>query len=551
MLTQIRIRDFAIIEELELELSTGLTVVTGETGAGKSIMIDAIGLVLGDRAETGSIRHGAAKAEISLMLETDRQTILDWLQTHDIEAEEQCLLRRVITSEGRSRAYINGSAVTLSMLRELGEQLVEISGQNTHQSLVKAARQRTLLDNHAGLGTQLQELGSVWEELHQLSLQLDQLTASRSEHQARLDLLTFQLQELQALELQSNELNSLYEEQKRLAHADQLLQNASEAVLLLYENDPSIYQQLSTLAASLSDSSRFDQRFTESSELIESAAIKIQEAVENLRFLQSEFDCDPARLGEVDDRLSKIHGLARKHQVEPGKLFEKWQQLESELAELTAPEQTPEALQKQLDEKITVYDTLAKKITRKRRQSAKKMSELITSAMQGLGMEGGEFEIGLMPLAENERRKSGLETIEFQVSANPGLPAKPLAKVASGGELSRISLAIQLIAAAQSDLPTLIFDEVDVGIGGAVAETVGKQLRELGNHCQVFCVTHLPQVAALGHQHLQVVKNKQKESTNTQLDTLSKQARIEEIARMLGGQKITAQTLAHAEEMLG
>jgi len=485
------------------------------------------------------------------MLETDKPAIRNWLQAQEIEIEEQCLLRRVITKEGRSRAYINGSAVTLSMLRELGEQLVEISGQNTHQSLVKTIRQRDLLDNHAGISAQLRELASIWQDLQQLQQQLEQLTANQSEHQAKLDLLTFQLQELQALELLPDEVDTMYQEQKRLSHADQLLNNATEAVQLLYENDTSVYQQLSSLSTTLNESIRFDQSFAESAELIDSATILIQEAAENLRQLQNAFDSDPQRLSDIEDRLTKIHSLARKHQVEPDLLHDKWQQLETDLAALNAPEQTPELLRERVAEKSTAYDTLAGKISKARQKSAQVMGAAITSAMQDLGMEGGQFEIQLTPLAQGERRKAGVETIEFLVSANPGQPVKPLAKVASGGELSRISLAIQLIAAAQSDLPTLIFDEVDVGIGGAIAETVGKQLRELGQHCQVFCVTHLPQVAAQGHQHLQVIKSKQQQSTQTQLDSLSKEARVEEIARMLGGQKITEQTLAHAEEMLG
>jgi len=551
MLTQISIRDFAIIEELDLELHMGLTVVTGETGAGKSIMIDAIGLVLGDRAEAGNVRHGAEKADITLTLDGHKKVIRDWLESHDLDNEEQCLLRRVITAEGRSRAYINGTPATLSMLRELGEQLVEISGQNSHQSLLKLPAQRELLDVQAGLENELKDLQNIWKQLQDTRQRLQQLQNNQAEHQAKLDLLTFQLQELSSLALKQNELEQLHEEQTRLANADGLLQTASDAILQLYEDDPSLYQQLSSLSSRLHESTLYDSQFRDPAELLDNALIQIQEAVELLRNINDAIDADPQRLAATEERLSLAHNLARKHQVEPKLLFEKWQRMEAELESLQSPEQSAEELEKKLIQIIGNYDKLAEKISKVRQVAANEMNQAITEAMQTLGMEGGRFEIQLTPLPENERRATGREQIEFLVSANPGQPLKPLAKVASGGELSRISLAIQLIAAVQSDLPTLIFDEVDAGIGGAVAETVGKQLRALGKHCQVFCVTHLPQVAAQGHQHLQVVKSKQKQQTQTHLDTLDNQARIDEIARMLGGQKITPQTLAHAKEMLG
>ena len=551
MLSHIRIRDFAIIEELDLELHNGLTVVTGETGAGKSIMIDAIGLVLGDRAEAGNVRHGAEKADITLTLDNSKKEIINWLKAHDLDSDEQCLLRRVITTEGRSRAYINGAPATLGMLRELGEQLVEISGQNSHQSLLKLPTQRELLDTQAGLENELKDLEKIWKQLQDYQHRLEELQNNQAEHQAKLDLLTFQLQELSSLALKENELETLNQEQTRLANADQLLQIASDTMRQLYEDDPSIYQQLSTLSSRLQESVRFDGQFKEPAELLDNALIQIQEAVDLLRNINDAIDVDPQRLAETEERLSLTHSLARKHQVDPEQLYEKWQQMEAELASLQSPEQSVEELEKKLAQTIKEYDKLAIKISKARQVAASKMNQAITEAMQTLGMEGGQFKIELAALPENERRKTGLEQIEFMVSANPGQPLKPLSKVASGGELSRISLAIQLIAAAQNDLPTLIFDEVDSGIGGAVAETVGKQLRALGKHCQVFCVTHLPQVAAQGHQHLQVVKNKQKKNTQTHLDTLDKKARVEEIARMLGGQKITPQTLAHAEEMLG
>ena len=550
MLTHIRIRDFAIIEELDLELHDGLTVVTGETGAGKSIMVDAIGLVLGDRADAGSVRHGAERAEITLTLETSSPAIHDWLAAHDIESDGQCLLRRVITAEGRSRATINGTPVTIGMLRELGEQLVEISGQNTHQSLLQHPMQRELLDAQAGLENELAALEKIWMQIQADEQRLDALQTHQAEHQAKMDLLTFQLQELSALALGENELEKLDQEQTQLAHAEQLLQTASEAISRLYEADDAIHQQLSTIASRLRENTRLDARFQEPSELLESAMIQVQEAVESLRSTQDSIDIDPQRLAKTEARLSQAHSLARKHQVEPEQLYEKWQQLEAELAALQSPEQTPEELEKRLEKQYAEYDKRAATISKKRKATAKEMNRAVTDAMQTLGMEGGRFEIRLTTLPENERSKTGREQIDFLVSANPGQPLKPLAKVASGGELSRISLAIQLIAAAHSKLPTLIFDEVDAGIGGAVAETVGKQLRTLGKHCQVFCVTHLPQIAAQGHQHFRVSKQKKKNHTSTRMQALDQQARIDEIARMLGGQKITQQTLAHAEEML-
>lgn len=551
MLSHIRIRDFAIIEELDLELHNGLTVVTGETGAGKSIMIDAIGLVLGDRAESGNVRHGADKADITLTLDNNKGEIINWLKAHDLDSDEQCLLRRVITAEGRSRAYINGAPATLGMLRELSEQLVEISGQNSHQSLLKLPTQRELLDTTASLENELKDLQEIWKHLQDYQQRLEQLQNNQAEHQAKLDLLSFQLQELSSLALKENELEKLNKEQTRLANTDQLIQTASHTLQQLYEDDSSIYQQLSGLSSRLLESIRFDSQFKEPAELLDNALIQIQEAVDLLRSISDALDSDPQHLAETEERLSLVHDLARKHQVNPKLLYEKWMRMEAELESLQSPEQSVAELEKKLAQTINEYDKLATKISKARQAAANRMNQAVTKAMQTLGMEGGQFKIELTPLPENERRKTGLEQIEFMVSANPGQPLKPLSKVASGGELSRISLAIQLIAAAQNDLPTLIFDEVDSGIGGAVAETVGQQLRALGKHCQVFCVTHLPQVAAQGHQHLQVVKSKQKQHTQTHLDTLGNQARIDEIARMLGGQNITPQTLAHAEEMLG
>ncbi len=551
MLTHIQIQDFAIIDYLDLDLSAGMTAITGETGAGKSIMLDAIGLVLGDRAEASMVRHGANKADISVSLDINQAEVLAWLETYDFDADGECILRRVITSEGRSRGYINGSATTVAKLRELGEKLVNIHGQHAHQVLLKPADQRDLLDSHGKLDSLVTKIRQAYDQWHDARQQLDNANQSQDARQSRLDLLSFQYNELQELGLKADEMTELEANLNRLTHVDRLQKYALNGFELLYESDSqSVYAQLNSVLQDVREASEIDTSFGDTVELLESTLIQVEEAAHNLREQGDRLESDPQQLALLESRYNRAQELAKKHHVLPEALPELETRIEEELQQLENPEHSLEAMEQALAKAATRYDELATKLTRQRRKIANALEKRITAAMQGLGMEGGKFGIEITVKQAGEPSPKGTDRVQFMVSANPGQPLKPLNSVASGGELSRISLAIQLVATENMQLPTLIFDEVDSGIGGAVAEVVGRQLRSLGERCQVFCVTHLPQVAAFGHHHLQVEKTKTADMTQTRLIPLTDSQRTEEIARMLGGTSITPQTLAHAEEML-
>ncbi len=557
MLSHIHLKNFAIIEKLDLELKTGMTALTGETGAGKSILIDAIGLVLGDRAESGVVRHGADKAEITLTVELDdTPSAQAWLAEQDLSDDndgDQCILRRVITSNGKSRAWINGSPCNLSMLRQLGEQLVDIHGQHEHQSLMKKDMQRKLLDDFSNIDNSQQKLlfktAAAFNEWKALKTKLENLSDHNSAHQAKLDLLRFQTQELDDLQLTETEATQLDEEHARLSNAGQLLETSSQSVLKLYDaDDQSIYSNISTVLQQLEDGTQLDAKLKEPLEILQSVQIQIQEASDQLRHYQDSVGLDPERLNWVNSRLATLHELSRKHQTKPELLFSKWQSLHKELKELDSDEYDLDALQEKLAISELAYLTQASKLTKVRNQVAQQLSQGVSKAMQKLGMEGGRFVISLQPYENFSSH--GMDNIEFQVSANPGQPLKPIIKVASGGELSRISLAIQMIAAQRITLPALIFDEVDSGIGGGIAEIVGQQLRKLGSNRQVLCVTHLPQVASQAHNHYKVTKIKGDQSTSTGMLVLDDNQRIKEVARMMGGIEITESTLNLASEML-
>ncbi len=550
MLEHIQIRNFAIIDELDLELKDGFTVITGETGAGKSIMVDAIALVLGARAKSGVVKHGQQKADIALVLNSDSKEIKHWLNEHDLEDDEQCLLRRVITSEGKSRCYINGNSVTLSMMGDLSQQLVEISGQNTHQNLLSPAYQLKILDNHANLQTDLVKLNKYWEEWRDYSHTLEELQSNSNERQLRLDLVQFQLQELQELALLPGEIESLHASQNKLAHADQLITTTSLIQSTLYETENAIHHQLTQTSQQLQEISYLESKLDNPQNLINAAMIHIQEAADELRNIRDGIESDPALLNDIEQRLDLAHSLARKHRIEPEQLAEKLQKLEDEYHNLSDPLQDPKALEKAMLIAEKRYDKLAQSISRTRKKVAHELSAKITNVIQSVGLEGGKVEIALTANNNQGRKAFGLESVAIMATMNPGQPLAALSKVASGGELSRLSLAIQLITAEKMQYPTLIFDEVDAGIGGATAETVGKLLQNLSKHCQIFCITHLPQIAAKGQHHLKVDKHKTRTHTQTNLVPLNKQQRIEEIARMLGGENLTKESVAHATEML-
>ncbi len=552
MLSHIHLRNFAIIENLDLELKAGMTALTGETGAGKSILIDAIGLVLGDRAESGVVRHGAEKAEITLTVDIDdTPTAQQWLVKQDLldEGDDDCILRRVITSKGKSRAWINGTPCNLGMLRQLGEQLVDIHGQHEHQSLMKKNMQRQLLDDYAkndGLITQTSKAFYTWKKLNDRMISLSEKS---SEHQAKLDLLRFQTQELNELQLSEGEANNLDEEHARLSNAGELLTSTSKSVSLLYDSDDqSIYSNINDILSLLEGASELDENLREPLNILQNAQIQIQEVADSLRRYHDSVGLDPERLDWVNNRMTTLHDLSRKHKTRPDSLFNKWQDLLLELKTLDSDEYNIDALEEKLAEQKTNYLTISNELSISRQKSAKKLSIGVSKAMQELGMEGGKFTITFKD--KEQFSASGMDDIEFTVSANPGQPLKPLIKVASGGELSRISLAIQMIAAQRLTLPALIFDEVDSGIGGGIAEVVGQQLRKLGKGRQVLCVTHLPQVASQAHNHFKVTKIKGTDSTSTGILILNKDQRIQETARMMGGIEITDSTLNLAKEML-
>ena len=551
MLSHIHLKNFAIVESLDLELKPGMTALTGETGAGKSILIDAIGLVLGDRADSGVVRHGADKAEITLTVDIENLPhARQWLTDQDLgEDDEQCILRRVISSSGKSRAWINGSPCNLGMLRQLGEQLVDIHGQHEHQSLMKKDMQRKLLDDFAENEKPLKKVKKTYQVWKSLNDKLNILMHQNSDHQAKLDLLRFQTQELDELNLGENEAQQLDEEHARLSNAGQLIEATSLSLVELYDADEqSVYASISNILHKLESAGQLDTRLKEPCEMLQQAQIQIQEASDALRRYQESVDLDPERLLWVNTRITQLHDLSRKHQTTPDLLFEKWQSLHADLASLDSDEYDIDALQSKLALAEKDYLKAAKSLEKRREKAARELSSGVTKAMQTLGMEGGKFAISIRQTTDFTAH--GMNTIEFQVCANPGQPLKPLVKVASGGELSRISLAIQMIAAQRMTLPALIFDEVDSGIGGGIAEVVGQQLRKLGKERQVLCVTHLPQVASQAHHHYKVSKIKQRFNTSTGLVMLNDKQRIEEVSRMMGGLEITSSTRDVAREML-
>ncbi len=552
MLTHIHIWNFAIVESLDIEFESGLTVLTGETGAGKSILLDALGLALGDRADTSVIRHGSDKADISVSFSVNEAPQASaWLAQHEMESENECIIRRSISRKGGSKAFINGIPSTVQQLRELGEMLVDLHGQHEHQSLLHKDIQRQLLDDYARHKDLLGQVAELYTNWQNLSRDFARLSQANTDRDSRLELLRYQVQELEALDLQAGETEKLEQELKRLSNANQLLTVTQTVIGNLDENEHNAVSSiLSQSATDISDLTRVDEKLAPIAELLNTGIIQVQETISELRHYAESLELDPERLSEVEQRITDIHNLSRKHRVEPEDLVELFPKLKQEQEDLEQADVKLGDLQKQIETAKSAYQKASKKLSNSRKKTATSLSEKITDAMQGLSLQGGQFKAEIIPLEEAQWSSHGAENIEFLVSANPGMPLKALNKVASGGELSRISLAIQVITAQATRIPTLIFDEVDVGIGGGVAEVVGLQLRALGQHRQVVCVTHLPQVAALGHHHYQVSKSTDQTTTVTQINPLDTTQRIDEIARMLGGIKITEQTLSHAKEMI-
>jgi DNA repair protein RecN (Recombination protein N) len=547
MLRTLSIRDFVIVDAIELEFSPGFTVFTGETGAGKSILIDALALALGGRADASVVREGAARTEISADFAASSE-VESWLADNGFDAEEGAvLLRRVIDNAGRSRAFINGGSATATQLREVGEMLIDIHGQHAHQSLLRADAQRGLLDSQAGLQEQVKDVALAYKAWRALAKQREQFEADAKNVLLERERLEWQVGELDKLAPKPGEWAEVSNEHSRLSHAASLIEGAQEALNAISESeDNPMLSRLSALTAKLGKLADVDAALRPVLESLEPARIQMQEAVYALNDYLGRVELDPARLEEVETRMDALHSTARKFHVAPEELPVEHERLAGELRQL-ADASDLDALRAQEQKLQDAYQAAARKLSAARAKAARALGEAVTAAMQDLSMAGGRFEIALNPV---EPAAYGLEHVEFLVAAHAGTSARPLAKVASGGELARISLAISVIASTATATPTLIFDEVDSGIGGGVAEVVGRLLKRLGSQRQVLCVTHLPQVASQANQHFQVAKQSSDGRTLSHIAALDAKARVEEIARMLGGIEITATTRKHARELL-
>lgn len=552
MLLNLNIIDLAVVKSLDLDLEKGMSVLTGETGAGKSILLTALGLALGDRADSGYVRPGCKRAEINLEFDlSDAPQALEWLTENELDDGRNCLIRRTVSEDGRSKAYINNRPVTLQSLQELSEKLVEIHGQHAHLTLLNSDEQRRLLDSFAKNQPLLDSVNACYRQWHQAHKELAALKKASIDQTEREELLRYQIEELSQLDLANFNYTALSEEHRKLANLGQILNIGQRQVDMLYENDQlSVIQMLSHSAGELTHLARFATELNEICSLLSEAQIQIEEAALQLRrFLESQ-EADPAYLETLENQIGVIQNLSRKHHVTPDELPELATRLEHELDGLTHSSERIEALEASTSQFLAKYREYVSQLSKQRRAGAEKLQQQISAMIKELGMPQGEFLVEITELDNGEPKLNGLDKIEFLVSANPGLPAKPLAKVASGGELSRISLAIQVTTSSDKTTPTMIFDEVDSGIGGGIAEIVGQKLRSLSHNRQVMCVTHLPQVAAQAHHHLYVEKNHKTDITSSNVRLLDAEERIKEIARMLGGVNITANTLAHAKEML-
>lgn len=549
MLVRLSIRDFVLVDRLELEFSSGFGALTGETGAGKSILVDALAFALGERADVGLLRAGQERAEVSASFDvTALPEVKAWLAVNDFADDGELLLRRVLDAGGRSRAYLNGSAATLAQVREVAEWLVDIHGQHAHQSLLRADAQRALLDDQAGLSVAVREVGEAWKTWRETKAALEAATSDGAALVEERERLEWQVQELDALSFSGDEWGTINQEHKRLAHAASLVEGAQFALGVLADGDNACEAQVDSAAHKLESLAEFDPQMAEIGALVASASAELAEAVSALRRYADHAELEPQRFAEVERRLEAIISLARKYRVAPEMLPEMLLAWRVRLEELGAAADL-EGLARRVEEARRRYDGLAGKLSLARKKAAKSLGAKVSHAMQELALGGGRFEIALLPVEGGAAY--GAEQIEFRVGGLAANEAKPLAKVASGGELSRISLAIQVVTSQAARVPTLIFDEVDVGIGGGVAEVVGRLLARLGQGRQVLCVTHLPQVAARADWQWQVAKSREEGGVKSRVTSLDDNGRVEEIARMLGGVEITATTRQHARELLG
>ena len=550
MLTQLTVSNYAIAERVELQFSHGMTALTGETGAGKSIVLDALGLAMGGRADAGAVRHGAKRADITATFDVSRiAEAREWLEEHELDDENDCILRRVISKDGRSRAFINGQPCPLTHLKDLGGTLMDIHSQHQHQSLLRKETHRKLLDQFAVAETLADNTRQAWKTWNNTKQRLNERQQNADEAEARIQLLRYQVEELDRLALEGNEQDALETEQSQLSHAEGVLHSCHQATMLCTEDDSSAAALLRQALQQLEQLPIEVPALAETIQMLNEAQIQITEAGDNLRHFVDDYDADPTRLSAVEERLSAIYQMARKHRITPEQLPELHQSLSEELASLDDGEGSVEKLEAELESQRAEFDQISAALSDARQAAAANLDQRIAQELAQLSMPAVQFVTHLSRNKDNEPAPHGMEEVEFLVSANPGQPARPLAKVASGGELSRISLAIQVVVAQTSTTPTLVFDEVDVGIGGGTAEVVGRLLRSLGDKGQVLCVTHLAQVAAQCHQHLFVSKFTESDATFSRIESLDDTGRITEVARMLGGVDMTEHTIAHATEM--
>ena len=548
MLQELTIKNLALIEHLQLPFANGFTTLTGETGAGKSILLDALGLTLGERADSNLVRHDTPKADVTALF--DIQTlphIQAWLTEQELEDEEHCYLRRTVTAEGRSKAYINGYPVAANQLKTLGAMLIDIHGQHEHQNLLSAHKQIDLLDAYAHHPKLLENTQLAYKNWQGFKKSLTELQEAQADVQSKLELLNFQKHEFDEVKPQHGEYETLSEEQNQLSHANEIKQACEKAYQSIEEEQGAV-DALNHAIQQLQDIVSYNPSLAATIEQLNSSLIEIQEASSEIYRQAEHIELDPMQLQDTEERLASLFGLAKKYQLEPEQLLEKHQQIEQELNLLENSGTSLEQLKKQVKIAASEYEKQAKLLTQSRKKAAVQLTKVVTNGMHNLGMENGLFSIQLESISTPASK--GLDKATFMVTANKGQPLQALSKVASGGELSRISLAIQVATSEVASLPTLIFDEVDVGIGGGIAEVVGEKMQTLGLTKQVLSITHLPQVASHGHQHLFIQKKTENEQTTTKVSVLSENSRVEELARMLGGKDLTEQSRKHALEML-
>lgn len=553
MLNRIEIRNFAIIDELAVDFGPDLTVLTGETGAGKSILLDALGLCLGDRADTAMVAGDSARSEIHGVFDVrDTPRAKAWLAETELDADDDCLIRRVIQRSGRSQAWVNGRPVTRQQLEQLGARLMGIHGQHAHQALMRPETQRRTLDGFAGHGDRLEQVAAAHARWRAIAREIEALSGGSADHEDRMALLRYQLEELDEAAPSAEAFTALEREQRRLASAEDIVAACQRSLEALYDGEVTAQSLMAAAERDLGPHLDVDERLGEVQQLLTTGQVQIDEATQILRQFADHMEMDPERLQQVETQLSQLHDLARKHQIEPEALPDHTERLRAELERLDSADERLIALRREQTEVLETYQKAATALSESRRTAAGRLSEQVNQRLAELGMAGAELIIHVDPDPDAAPTEHGSDRIRFDIRTNPDQRPAPLQKIASGGELSRIGLALEVATADTAELPSLIFDEADTGIGGAVAEVVGRQLRALARHHQVICITHLPQVAAQGMQQLQVEKRQSDAGrTLTDVRALSPEQRVDEIARMLGGLEITENTLNHAREMLG